>query len=93
LKLKEDLLTKDTNLYQAQSVINELKKDLEQTREQVDDLFFEELILIFFIQMITLQETVHKECTEREELKDSLIEARQQLLVMKKNGSKEKFII
>ena len=36
--------------------------------------------------MITLQETVHKECTEREQLKDALIEARQQLLTMKKNG-------
>ena len=36
--------------------------------------------------MITLQETVHKECTEREQLKDALIEARQQLLAMKKNG-------
>jgi hypothetical protein len=39
--------------------------------------------------MITLQETVHKECTEREELKDALIDARQQLLTMKKNGSKK----
>ena len=36
--------------------------------------------------MLTLQETVHKECTEREQLKDALIEARQQLLTMKKNG-------
>ena len=36
--------------------------------------------------MLTLQETVHKECTEREQLKDSLIEARQQLLALKKNG-------
>ena len=36
--------------------------------------------------MITLQETVHKECTEREQLKDALIEARQQLLALKKNG-------
>ncbi|CAF0992035.1 unnamed protein product [Rotaria sordida] len=70
LKLKEDLLAKETNLFQAQSIINELKKELEQAREE----------------MITLQETVHKECTEREQLKDSLIEARQQLLAMKKNG-------
>jgi hypothetical protein len=36
--------------------------------------------------MLILQETVHRECTEREELKDALIEARQQLLTMKKNG-------
>lgn len=36
--------------------------------------------------MLTLQETVHKECAEREQLKDALIEARQQLLAMKKNG-------
>jgi len=37
--------------------------------------------------MLTLQETVHKECAEREQLKDALIEARQQLLAMKKNGT------
>ncbi|CAF0717704.1 unnamed protein product [Adineta steineri] len=70
LKLKEDLLEKENNLFQAQSTITELKKDLEQAREE----------------MITLQETVHKECTEREQLKDALIEARQQLLSLKKNG-------
>ena len=39
--------------------------------------------------MITLQETVQKECLEREQLKDALIEARQQLLAMKKNGTNE----
>ncbi|CAF0895169.1 unnamed protein product [Rotaria sp. Silwood1] len=70
LKLKEDLLAKETSLFQAQSTINELQQCLEQTREE----------------MITLQETVHKECTEREQLKDALIDARQQLLAMKKNG-------
>ncbi|CAF5152274.1 unnamed protein product, partial [Rotaria sp. Silwood1] len=44
--------------------------------------------------MITLQETVHKECTEREQLKDALIEARQQLLTMKKNGmSRRKYLV
>ena len=37
-------------------------------------------------QMNTLQETVHRECTEREQLKDALIDARQQLLAIKKNG-------
>ena len=36
--------------------------------------------------MITLQETVHRECAEREQLKDALIDARQQLLTWKKNG-------
>ncbi|CAF2796492.1 unnamed protein product [Rotaria sp. Silwood2] len=70
LKIKEDLLAKETSLFQAQSTINELHKCLEQTREE----------------MITLQETVHKECTEREQLKDALIDARQQLLTMKKNS-------
>ncbi len=44
-------------------------------------------IFMFCLQMLTLQETVHKECTEREQLKDALIEARQQLLAMKKNGT------
>lgn len=38
--------------------------------------------------MNILQETVHRECTEREQLKDALINARQQLLTIKKNGSK-----
>lgn len=36
--------------------------------------------------MNILQETVHRECTEREQLKDALINARQQLLTIKKNG-------
>jgi hypothetical protein len=35
LQLKEDLVTKETNLFQAQSTINELQKELEQTREEV----------------------------------------------------------
>ncbi|CAF1065974.1 unnamed protein product [Adineta steineri] len=70
LKLKEDLLNKETNLFQAQSTINELKKDIKQAQEE----------------MMTLQETVHRECTEREQLKDALIAARQQLLALKKNG-------
>ncbi|CAF3576825.1 unnamed protein product [Rotaria sordida] len=70
LKLKEDLVSKETSLFQAQSTINELQKCVEQTREE----------------MITLQETVHKECAEREQLKDALIDARQQLLAMKKNS-------
>ncbi|CAF1502229.1 unnamed protein product, partial [Adineta ricciae] len=70
LKLKEDLLTKENELFQCQSKVAELQKELEQTREEMN----------------TLQETVHKECTEREELKEALIEARQQLLTFKKNG-------
>lgn len=40
--------------------------------------------------MNTLQETVHRECLEREQLKDSLIEARQQLLTLKKNGRRRR---
>ncbi|UJR35192.1 hypothetical protein I4U23_027959 [Adineta vaga] len=70
LKLKEDLLTKENELFQSQSTINELRKELDEIKNE----------------MSTLQETVHKECTEREELKDALIEARQQLLTLKKNG-------
>ncbi|UJR10636.1 hypothetical protein I4U23_014832 [Adineta vaga] len=70
LKLKEDLAEKETSLFHAQSTIHELKKDLTEAREEV----------------ITLQETVHRECTEREQLKDALIDARQQLLKLKKNG-------
>jgi hypothetical protein len=41
LQLKEDLLTKETSLFQAQSIINELKKELEQRREEV-------ILLLFF---------------------------------------------
>jgi len=40
LKLKEDLLAKETSLFQSQSIINELKKELEQTREQVIQFIF-----------------------------------------------------
>ena len=35
LQLKEDLLAKETSLFQAQSTINELKKSLDQAREEV----------------------------------------------------------
>lgn len=35
LQLKEDLLTKDASLFQAQSTIAGLRKDFEQTREEV----------------------------------------------------------
>jgi len=35
LRLKEDLLDKETSLFRAQSTINELIKDLTQTREEV----------------------------------------------------------
>ncbi|CAF1253041.1 unnamed protein product [Adineta ricciae] len=70
LKLKEDLAEKETSLFHAQAEINELRTGLTQAKEEV----------------ITLQETVHKECTEREQLKEALIDARQQLLKLKKNG-------
>jgi hypothetical protein len=39
LRLKEDLLDKETSLFRAQSTINELKKDLTQTREEVSIYF------------------------------------------------------
>lgn len=35
LQLKEDLLAKDASLFQAQSTIAGLRKELEQTREEV----------------------------------------------------------
>jgi hypothetical protein len=35
LQLKEDLLSKETNLFQAQSMIDQLQKEIEQTREEV----------------------------------------------------------
>jgi hypothetical protein len=40
--------------------------------------------------MLTLQETVHRECTEREQLKDALVDARKQLFTLKKNGLVDK---
>lgn len=35
LQLKEDLLAKEKSLFQAQSTITDLRKELEQTREEV----------------------------------------------------------
>lgn len=35
LQLKEELVAKETSLFQAQSIIAELRKDLEQAREEV----------------------------------------------------------
>ena len=35
LQLKDDLVAKETSLFQAQSTINELKKELEQARDEV----------------------------------------------------------
>lgn len=45
LKLKEDLLAKETSLFQAQSTINELEKCLEQTREEVLIIFITQSLL------------------------------------------------
>jgi len=39
LQLKEDLINKESSLFQAQSMINELKKELQQAREEVIDAF------------------------------------------------------
>jgi Fic family protein len=40
LQLKEDLLAKETNLFQAQSTITDLKKELEQAKEEVIQYLF-----------------------------------------------------
>jgi len=40
LQLKEDLLAKDSSLFQAQTTITQLRKELEQAREDVIHLFF-----------------------------------------------------
>ena len=37
LQLKNDLVEKETSLFQAQSTINELKKELEQARDEVSE--------------------------------------------------------
>ena len=37
LQLKEDLLAKETSLFQARSTVTELKKELDQAREEVPD--------------------------------------------------------
>lgn len=39
LQLKEDLLTKDSSLFQAQSTITQLRKELEQAHEEVINQF------------------------------------------------------
>lgn len=36
LQLKEDLITKEKNLFQSQTIIDQLEKELEQTREEVN---------------------------------------------------------
>jgi hypothetical protein len=40
LQLKENLLTKESSLFQAQSTINELRKELQQAKEEVVDVLF-----------------------------------------------------
>jgi len=40
LELKETLLSKETNLFQAQSTITDLKKELEQAKEEVIQYLF-----------------------------------------------------
>jgi hypothetical protein len=40
LQLKEDLLAKETSLFQAQSTISGLRKEVEQAREDVRNYFF-----------------------------------------------------
>jgi hypothetical protein len=50
LELKEDLLAKETNLFQAQSTITDLKKELEQAKEDVIQyLFFLQKKSLFFV--------------------------------------------
>ena len=41
LQLKEDLLAKETSLFQAQSKINELTKELEQAKDEVSRINFQ----------------------------------------------------
>jgi hypothetical protein len=45
LQLKEDLLAKETSLFQSQTMINELQKELEQTQNEV----FEFLVIYSII--------------------------------------------
>jgi hypothetical protein len=40
LQLKEDLLAKETSLFQSQTMINELQKELEQTQNEVFEFLF-----------------------------------------------------
>lgn len=52
LQLKEDLLSKDSSLFQAQATIAELRKELEQTREEVIiqlNFFFSNQNLLYLI--------------------------------------------
>ena len=55
LQLKEDLLTKDASLFQAQSTIAGLRKEFEQTREEVRRNLTEEkhLIILYLDVNIT----------------------------------------
>jgi len=49
LELKEDLLAKETNLFQAQSTITDLKKELEQAKEDVIQKFLLPEKSLFFV--------------------------------------------
>ena len=52
LKLKEDLFDKETNLFRAQSTINELKKDLRQARDEVS----------IYILLMCVEKTLYITC-------------------------------
>jgi hypothetical protein len=47
LQLKEDLLAKESSLFQAQSTISGLRKEMEQAREDVNNSFSFQRIFIF----------------------------------------------
>ena len=72
VSMKEALLAKDTNIHDLNGNIESLEKQLNEAREEVR----------------VLQETVHHECLERQELHDRLEETREELLNLKKTACK-----
>jgi hypothetical protein len=49
LQLKEDLITKESSLFQAQTTITGLRKEVEQAREEVNHRFSREQISLICV--------------------------------------------
>lgn len=63
LQLKEDLVAKETSLFQAQSTIDQLRNQLEQTREEVSNHSYRKSF--FFISMTISDEYATRNCSSR----------------------------
>lgn len=72
LKMKEELIGKNSRISELEGQLKTMESKYLSSQEEVR----------------ILQETVHKECLEREELHEKLEECRDELLALKKNACK-----